>query len=128
MSSEYSEPPMDPALAARQPLAVLGEVVVEDRGERRRNPPGLERCRRIRLRTDTADVELGPGIQERLEDDLVVLPRPEELEARLTGHSVTKAFHVASRDGEVPDVEDFISGTGPPNSFSMTALAWGPCN
>ena len=83
----------------RQPLPVRAQLLARvDRGQRRRDPPRLERVRRVRAGPDGLEPELPPRLEDRLADVVVRLVRAPQLEARRAGHAVAQRSHLLPAD------------------------------
>src|SRR5690606_19933356 len=91
----------------RQPLAVRLQLVAGiDGGQRRRDPAGLERIRRVRARPDLMQTEILAGLDDRGANLLALLVRAPDLESRCSGHAVTQRAHGPPRDLNRAHVEE----------------------
>src|SRR5690606_12436147 len=74
-----------------EPVAILLQhaFTAVDAGQRRRNPAGLERVRRVRAAADEAqvDADVARGLCDRRLDVVLVGVRTPELEAGHAGHA-----------------------------------------
>ena len=117
MSSEYeaaSERAGALVPVGRQPLSVgLHLVAGEDRGERARDPAGLERVRRVRAGADLTQTEVLAGFDDRAPDVLALVPRAQELEPGHARHSVVQSAHLPPADRELAQVEELDLGKRP---------------
>src|SRR5690606_17668209 len=89
------------------PLAVRLQLLAGvDRGQRRRNPAGLERVRRVSARADLTQAELRTGRDDRLADLVVLLVRAPDLETGSARHAVPEGADRAAADLHRAHVEE----------------------
>src|SRR5690606_14582911 len=90
-----------------QPLAVRLQLLAGvDRRQRRRNPPGLERVRRVGARADLMEAELPARLDDRRANLVALFVRAPDLETRRTRHAVTQRPHRTSLDLDRVHVEE----------------------
>src|SRR5690606_21773649 len=85
-----------------------------DAGQRRRNPAGLQRVRRVRAAADEAqvDADVARGLCDRRLDVVLVGVRTPELEAGHTSHAVPQRPHAPGTDVDPVDMEELDVGDG----------------
>src|SRR6185312_1252223 len=80
--------------AGREPLAVLLHLLAGVHGRQGRgNPARLQRVRGVGAGTHRDDAELFTGLQDRIADELALLVRPPQLQARGAGHAVPQGAY-----------------------------------
>src|SRR5690606_25359797 len=90
-----------------QPLAIRLQLLAGvDRGQRRRNPAGLERVRRVRARADLVQAEVATGLDDRRANLVALLVRAPDLETRRARHAVAQRSHGATGDLDRVHVEE----------------------
>src|SRR5690606_12035110 len=90
-----------------EPLAVAALLRARvDRGQRRGDPAGLERVRRVRARADREQAELGARLDDEVADAVVLLVRAPELEAGRAGHAVAQRVDGRAADLHRAGVEE----------------------
>src|SRR5262249_36019326 len=95
----------------REPLPIgLQLVAGVDRGQRRRNPAGLQGVGWIRAAADLAQAEVFARFDDRRANLFTFLVRPPDVEAGRAGHAVAQSADSAARDFDPVHVEELDVG------------------
>src|SRR5271166_2221836 len=94
-----------------QPFPVgLHLVARVNGGQRRGDPAGLERVRRIGAGADRLDAELFAGLHDRIADLEVLLVGTPDLKPGLAGHAMAQRVDATASDVDVVRVEELNVG------------------
>ena len=113
MSSEYSEPPIEPARAAGSHSRYSAKSSSKTAGNGVGTQPDSSGDAEYALAPTRRMSYSAPASSSALQDDLVVLPRSEELESGLARHAVAERLDRPPGDADVADVEELDLGHRP---------------